>query len=272
MVPSGLTKLGLGAIIWWSLPGDIDTNKVDWPTRFPDFPLPQEPLGDPLRRALFALEAPVGSKRLVRPLKVKDHWAVVIETPTEDDLTYSTEFTVKLTPFGLEFVKKSLNSDSWAYMLEQNYNQELQRVTSAAVADLILNYVRATCLAVQARKTGGVYFVPADRGLNLEKIVQLVEGLYGRLYYFPVEDEKRHRDDLLNLIVEDLKAAKANVEMNIAARHKGDAVKEGKLALDRVRFYAQALGLVTNEAATIEKEINDMLVIAMTKKEKKEVK
>jgi hypothetical protein len=265
MVPN---KLGLGSIIWWSLPDDIGIKRSEWAPRFPDYPMSAEPLGDPLRRALYALQAPAGSKRLVRPLRQKDHWAVVIETPSTDDLSYKTEFTVKLEADAIQFVKSSGNT-SWEFMLQQNYLDEIDRVTSNAVADLILNHVRGQCLAVQARKTGGVYFVPADKDLELGGITLLVEALGGRLFNFPVDDREKHRDDLLHLIVEDLKNARDNVEMNLAARLKNDAIKEGKLAIDRVRFYRDGLGILTEEAGKIEKQINKMMVDALTKKEKK---
>ncbi len=267
MVPG---KLGLGSIVWWSLLDDIAVKRSEWASQFPNFPMLTEPLGDPLRRALYALQAPAGSKRLVRPLRQKDHWAIVIETPTTDDLDYKTEFTVKLEADAIQFVKSSGNT-SWEFMLQQNYLEELDRVTSNAIADLILIHVRGQCLAVQARKTGGVYFVPADKDIELGNITVLVEALGGRLYNFPVDGREKHRDDLLHLIVEDLKNARDNVQMNLAARHKNDAVREGKLALDRVRFYREALGIITEEAGGIEKQINKMMVDALTKKTKKGV-
>lgn len=264
-------KLGLGDIVWWSLPEDINVSRTNWLPNYPDFPLPPEPLGDPLRRALYGLEAPRGTKRLVRPLKQKDHWAIVIETPKEDDLDYRTEFTVRLNHDLLDF-RKQTGDPSWAPILYENYIKELERVTPGAIADLVLRKVRGACLAIQARKTGGVYFVPKDKEQELNKIVNLVEALGGRLYRFPVDDVGRHRDDLIHLIVEDLKSAVDAVHTNLNARHTTDAITEGTQALDRVRFYREALNIVTKEAVKYEKELNQILVTALTKKNKKEAK
>lgn len=266
MAPTELQ--GLGEIVWWSLPEQISTTRADWNTTYPNFIIPNEPSGDPLRRALFAIVAPKGSRRLIRPLQTRNHWGVVIETPTQDDdLEYSTEFTVKAEGGTLAFIKYS-SDPKWAVDLEYNYRIEVNRVTTGIVADLILSTVRGTCLAVQARKTGGVYFIPTDYKEKLDAVEELVTSLGGKLYRFPVNNDGKQRGNLLQMIVEDLKSAQESVKMNLDARHKTDGLNEGRLALNRISYYRQALGVLTEEAGEIEKTISQMLVDAVTKKEK----
>lgn len=266
------TKLDLGSMIWWSLPDRIPVSRRDWNSTFPSFSLPDEPLGDPLRRALFRIEAPKGSKRLPRPLPEKGKWAIVIETPRGDktDLDYRTEFTVETSRTGLLWHKYPVTreAEGLAAQLDEAYEVELNNVTPGAVADLILWEVRANCLAATARKTGGVYFVPLAFEERLDNVEQLVTELGGTFVRIQMSDIARHRDHLIGFVIDDLKSAVESARSNIEARHKGDALIEAKQALDRVRFYSAGLGLAAERAQELETELNDLMVEAATKKTK----
>lgn len=268
MVPM---KLGLGYIVWWSLPDKISVMRSEWPERFgKDFGIPMEPLGDVLRRALYAIKAPEGSKRLIRPLQAHDEWGLVIESYSdgESPLVYDFKLSVKLSPVGLEIALGDQQQREFIQELKTNYEVELERVTPGCVADIVLRGVRGNCLAVQARKTGGVYFVTADYHNSIQRIANFVLALGGNMYWFPINETPQAKKDLLKLVVEDLKNSIEIARANIAARHKTDAVSEGTAALDRVRYYREALGMAAGQAKKIEKELNRLLVEALTKKEK----
>ncbi len=261
-------ELGLGDIVWWSLPDEINLTRDEWNNKYPDFNLGQEALGDPLRRALFTIPAPKGARRLVRPLKTRGHWGIVFETPMENDLVYHTEFTVKPHIGGALEIIKAEYGNQWISPLQEAYNKEYSAVTTTAAAEIILRAVRGSCLATQARKTGGVYFVPATFQDSLTKVEELVNDLGGRLYRFPVDNTKGQRENILHLITEDLKGSIELVRSQIDSRHKNDAIAESKAALDRVRFYRDALGMMADKANLIEAEIEGLIKAAMTKKEK----
>ncbi len=264
-------ELGLGDIVWWSLPDEINITRQEWNTNYPDFYIGQEAVGDPLRRALYSIPAPAGSRRLVRPLKTRGYWGVVFETPMDNDLVYHTEFTVRPLPGGTLEIIKADYGNTWAAELQDAYNKEYNRITTTAVAEIILRAVRGSCLATQARKTGGVYFVPRTFQDELTKVEEMVNSLDGRLFRFPVNDTQTQRDNVLHLITEDLKGSIDLVKAMIDSRHKTDALMESKQALDRVRFYRDALGLMTDKAAAIESEITELITEAMTKNNKSEV-
>ncbi len=263
-------ELGLGEIVWWSLPDEISITRQEWNLKYPEFNIGYEAVGDPLRRALFTIPAPTGSRRLVRPLKTRGFWAVVFETPLDNDLTYYTEFTVKPLPGGTLQIIKADYGNQWAAPLQDAYTKEYNRITTTAVAEIILRSVRGSCLATQARKTGGVYFVPATFQDKLTCVEALVTELGGRLFRFPVDNTQGQRENVLHLITEDLKGSIELVKSQIESRHKNDAILESKQALDRVRFYRDALGMMADKANMIEAEISELIKTAMTKKNNQE--
>lgn len=268
-------SLGMGSIIWWSLPEDIPVKRSAW-GQFepdPDFAVPAEAAGDILRRALYRIPAPSGARRLVRPLPHKGDWALVIETPRPDDLSYSTSFTVALNPaLGAQdqfaYIREPDDPDM-AHNLELSYQAEAERIAPGAVADLVLGVVRGQCLAVAARKSGGVYFVPQERYADLDRVSKLVERLGGALFRFPVHDTEQTRDSLLRMVIQDLRTSAETVRGNLEARHKADAVMEARNALDRLAYYKDALSLAAEQAAALTSDLNDLLVEALTDKRKK---
>lgn len=272
MVPM---NLGVGSVVWWSLPNKIGTRRLYWNSEHPDFPLSDEPAGDVLRRACYSLEAPQGTKRLVRPLKSRGEWAVVIETPdSTTDLDYRVEFTVRAEKDRLVWVRYPTTTAGNGLMarLDEAYQTELETISPGQVADLILNYIRGTCLACQTRKTGGVYFVPAGMAAQLDKVDELISQLGGRLCRMEIADDQRSREDALEFVIGDLHTAVDNVKAFFASRHRNDALSEAGRALDRVRFYGQALGLAEQEATRITAEIEEAIKENLKQPKKKGVK
>jgi hypothetical protein len=255
-------KLGLGDMVWWNLPDSIKYTKAEWAHRYPQFPLPNDPLGHCLRRALFSINAPKRAKRLIRPLRERDRWGLVIETPGLDDLIYRVEMIVRLDPLGLSFVRHPDNLD-YADQLQRNFTAELQRVTPAKVADLVLSHVRGRCLAVTSRKNGGVYFVPTDKADSLDEIEALVDDLGGSLVRIPVLDNTRAKTDLIKLVVEDLKGSIETARNSLSARHKADALQEATQALDRMKYYHDALELAADYAKSTSQQLNDLIAESM---------
>jgi len=256
-------KLGLGHVTWWSLPDQISLDRSQWAARYPNFPLEPEPYADALKRALFSIQPPKDGtrmKRLVRPLKAKDRWALVFEVPGEDNLRYHVEMAVELHDAYLAVVRYPTQYASLARDVEDAYQAERYRVTSNAVANMILRHIRGECLAVVARKTGGVYFIPQMFEDRLEAVQALVEQLGGTMMAFRVDDDERGRKGLVTLIIEDLKGAVEAARANIEARHKNDALLMAKQALDRVNFYRDGMMLATEHAEILKTELEQLIV------------
>lgn len=264
------SDIGIGDIVWWSIPDEINCRRSDWNKTYPDLPLPSESAGDPLRRALYSIKAPKGTRRLIRPLKTNGDWAIVIETPDIGDLNYVVDMIVKIDRGSLYFIKTTSYSD-WAFELGKAYEHEVEAIQSAALADAVLLEIRGHCLAVQARKTGGVYFVPAMYRDRIDKIADVLKDIGGQLFTYHVGMDEHSRDQVLSHVVDDMKSTVDVVKNRIENRHKTEAVTEAKQALDRIRYYKDAFELLTGESSKIEKQINDLIVEALTKKEKTEL-
>jgi len=259
-------NMGIGNIVWWSIPDEISVKRSEWAARFPELPLLGESAGDPLRRALFAIKAPAGTRRLIRPLRQLGQWAIVIETPETANLHYTVDMIVAIENGKLVIIKTTSYSE-WMYELGANYERELDKVHNGALADAVLNEVRGRCLAVTARKTGGVYFVPSIYADKIDKITNVLQAIGGNLYSYAVGADEHSRQQVLTHIVDDMKTSVDTVTGLIEGRHKTDAVNEGKQALDRIRYYRDAFNLLTDESNKIEAQLNDLIVKALTKKD-----
>ncbi len=251
-----------GEIVYWNLPKEeIQESRQQWPLKFPRFKLPEESLGDPLKRALFAIKAPKGTKRLIRPLGERHHWAVVIETPFHDELDYRIEMVVSAKANKLDILK-GISSD-YANDLAMNYIKEVDRVTNGQVADMLLKFVRGECLAMEMRKNGAVYYVPPTERGKLLEAAEMVKQLGGTLGHFRIAEDDDNQKSILDMLVDDLANAAEAARVNIENRHRADAMYEVRQALDRLAFYKIALGDITTQAGELETELRGLMAQAI---------
>jgi hypothetical protein len=249
----------LGFVAWWNTPENYQGKRSDWLAKMPAELTPDpEPLSEPLKRALATLDVPPGVRKLIRPLRGQDAWAVVLETAEKDDLKYHVDIAVRATHTGLVTIKADTNGAKLVDILNDRFMSEIDHLTTGAIAEIILRNVRTYCKGICARRAGGVYFVHQVYAPQLERLKQVLTDNGGDMTVIDVSEKAK--PDVLKMVIDDVKAAAGAVQMAIDARHKTDAIVEGKAAMDRLDFFEMALGELSSEAARLKGEINAKLL------------
>ncbi len=107
-----------------------------------------------------ALETVLGGPRvLIRPLEKRDGFAVVEEQRGEDENVYESGLTARLTPEGrINFNRDHPRSGE---VLEA-YTEHVGRLDSDQVATALVKVMKSLS-GIALKKSGGCYYIPADR-------------------------------------------------------------------------------------------------------------
>lgn len=159
---------GMGAMVWWTLAGDVDPARLHaaWESEgldtdlLPSAPLPAVALGRACRQL-------TEQRRLVRPLEKRKGYSIVAEKAAGQTLEYSQQCNVSVTPLG------GLQIEPPTHELAQTIRDEYARALDTLNTDDISELLRccvASIHAVSLRNTGGIYFVPPSRVQEWGKI------------------------------------------------------------------------------------------------------
>lgn len=150
-----------GAIVWWRLQGDTELQELaeawDREDLDPDH-LPRPPT--PRRALARAVRSQQGPRRLARPLGGHRGWALVDESPGDEDLEYRTLLTARLDGLVLsvrgsvDVVARETVSSAYAHYTSVLTTRDVSQWLSALIQQVS---------AVSLRGTGGIYFVPRDQ-------------------------------------------------------------------------------------------------------------
>ncbi len=151
-----------GAIVWWRLSGQlpIDRLRDAWedagldPSLLPKQPTSTESLARTMREHQSA-------RVLARPLGGRKGWALVQETPAEDDLAYDTLCTAKAIN-GDNVAVSGDAPDELVHKIRDSYEHYRNTLTTTDISTWISAKLIGQVKAIKLRETGGIYFVPRD--------------------------------------------------------------------------------------------------------------
>ncbi len=149
-----------GSIVWWRLSGDTNMEDLEqvWgaagldPALLPKKVTPAEALAR-------AMRGKQRQRTLARPLSGRRGWALVAETPHDEDLEYKTLCTGRVEKNGT----LHLNHGADGVIRDEirvAYEEALDTLTATDVSLWVSQRLVGRVKAVKLRDTGGIYFIP----------------------------------------------------------------------------------------------------------------
>lgn len=172
-----------GAIIWWSLRGELALPALETAWTAANFDAKLLPKGPTVAECMARSARACQSKRfLARPLSGRRGWALVAETPTySGDLAYATAAKMHLDDC------KSLQIDGADDSLHQTLKMSFAHHKAMLSATDVSMWLSARLIprveAVKLRTTGGVYFVPRQHLMTFRAWAQVLRDVSDHAVY-----------------------------------------------------------------------------------------
>jgi hypothetical protein len=170
-----------GAIVWWTLKGDVDADRLSqaWAdaglntAQVPSQPAPQVAL----RRAVHELSE---ARRLARPLEGRKGYSLVAERANGDTLDYTQELTATVDDNGGLTIAPSWHD--LAIELRAAYSRHRSTLTIPDISKMLIDYCDGL-LAISLRERGGMYFVPPSAVPAYRDAARVLRAVSGHVCY-----------------------------------------------------------------------------------------
>lgn len=164
-IEDNFAKDALGAIVYWSLSGDTDLDKLTkgWIRNGLD----EKWLPSPTSGRVAMQRACNDAKDTkIFPRRTKDgRWIMVRQIERDNEISFETLCSVFLDGKDLRVYRSqsTTNCTSIVNKVIQNFHEHLGRVTSSDVGTWLVNLASDRCGCTPLRPRGGIYFVPRNK-------------------------------------------------------------------------------------------------------------
>jgi len=257
----------LGKICWWSLK-DVKIDRISLENLFDSYNLDKKFLPPIVsgRKAFMRTLKEIQKSNLVRKIKEDEKYIIFgiikeevdpenikLEFETQDIIFFdkeNKEVFLKLNKLNLDDIKDLLNYFQIIYIAE-----DIRKVITR-----FLNYLNAVLL----RKTGGIYFVPKNYAVELEKISGVINNIGNSEFYeLDIVDSEATKKQAIKLIKseleENLKKEAENLETlldnpEVKTSSLSRAIERYKNAKEKLEMYKNLLQFAADD---IEQELNE---------------
>lgn len=213
--------IGCGAIMYWTLTGDVkhsDLKAALVGAGLGHLCPKQVTEEQALKRALDEVK---DKRVLIRNLKGKGRWAVVLETVDGDALRYAELFRATVVGDTLNLTRRDFpTGDSEAAKVMQTsvriaYEHAMTVLAQRDISGWLSKQVVPALDAVALRDSGGVYFVPKDKVALMDKIAGVL-GTEQTIYRIPAMNAATAADAVLAAIETESTTAITEIETWLA--------------------------------------------------------
>ncbi len=257
----------LGKICWWNLK-DVKIDRISLENLFDSYNLDKKFLPPIVsgRKAFMRTLKEIQKSNLVRKIKEDEKYIIFgiikeevdpenikLEFETQDIIFFdkeNKEVFLKLNKLNLDDIKDLLNYFQIIYIAE-----DIRKVITR-----FLNYLNAVLL----RKTGGIYFVPKNYAVELEKISGVINNIGNSEFYeLDIVDSEATKKQAIKLIKseleENLKKEAENLETlldnpEVKTSSLSKAIERYKNAKEKLEMYKNLLQFAADD---IEQELNE---------------
>jgi len=237
-----------GAVVWWSLNGEvsIETAEKAWENSglSKDLFIPAVVETMALRRAMARMEE---KNRLVRPLKLRGHYAVVAEEAGDESIQHTQEARVFLAGEPELKVVVIPENHKLQEEIQSTYDHFLTTFTADDVSWWLVQLTREV-KAVSLRSRGGFYFIPRDYLEQWRRMVEAITSISNhQVFELPAMPTKEAVNAILVSVTKEAEEEAKEMEDELMDEKLGPRALRNRVSrcgemTSKVEHYEQLLG------------------------------
>lgn len=255
-----------GAVIYWDLHGVVNRGPLEKALENQGFDVanmhfPELPSNDVcLHRAVKEEKE---HRVLVRPLRNKKGWAVVDEFALDenDDLTYTTRFTVRLDEH--DILRFGGNTDDpGVERIKKSYVKHLNELRTTDISKWLVTVVEYLD-ALRLKYNGGIYFIPQKSVTTWNKYkAALEECSENRTHMLPAMKSDEAMEAIMDAITKEVERETAKMDKDLEEKGLGKKGISNRIArsadlMAKVKRYED---LIDSKLDVLREQVDDMQV------------